>query len=179
MFEIEKCCVAVVDVQGKLAELMHEKAKLFDNIVILIKASKKLDIPVLWCQQVPSALGDTVKPIADLLSDNKPIDKSDFSCYRNAEFKNKLNELGRNQVVLCGIETHICIYQTGCDLKADGYEVSVICDGVSSRAAANKQIALKRMAAEGIVVTSVEMILFELLKTAEHPAFREIAKLIK
>ncbi|MFC1675572.1 isochorismatase family protein [Planctomycetota bacterium] len=179
MFEVEKCCLAVVDVQGKLAGLMHEKEKLFDNIVILIKVAKKLDIPILWCQQVPSALGQTVEPIAELLSDNKPIDKSDFSCYRNAEFKKKINELGRSQVLLCGIETHVCIYQTGCDLEADGFDVGIICDGVSSRTVENKQIALDRMAAEGIALVGVEMILFELLQTAKHPAFREIVKLIK
>ena len=179
MFEIERCCLVVIDVQGKLAQLMHEKEKLFDNIAILIKAAKILNIPILWSQQVPSALGDTVPQIAELLSDNKPIDKSDFSCYRNAEFKNKLNTLGRYQVLLCGIETHICIYQTGRDLEANGFNVAVIADAISSRTLANKQIALKQMAAETIALSSVEMILFELLKTAEHRAFREIAKLIK
>lgn len=179
MLEIEKCCLVVVDVQGKLAHLMHDKERLFKNIQIFIKAAKLLDIPIVWCQQCPDALGPTVPEIAELLAENKPIDKASFSCCGQEQFNSKLNNLGRQQVLLCGIETHVCIYQTAIDLCQRGYNVSVIADAVSSRALENKQIAIEKMAAGGVNVSSTEIALFELLKTAEHPQFKQIAKLIK
>jgi nicotinamidase-related amidase len=179
MLDIRNCCLAVVDVQGKLAELMHGKDALFKNIQILIQSAKILDVPILWCQQVPDALGPTVPEVAQLLADIEPINKAVFSCCGADQFTAKLNESSRNQILLCGIEAHICVYQTAADLLAKGFEVNVVVDAVSSRTLDNKQIALNRLAAEGASVTSVEMALFELLRTAEHPKFRQIAKLVK
>ena len=179
MLEAENCCLVVVDVQGKLAQLMHDKDTLFKNIQILIQAVKILDIPILWCQQVPSALGPTVAEIAELLAGIEPVNKASFSCCGTADFGNKLKGLGCKQVVLCGIETHVCIYQTAVDLVKRGYEVDVISDAVSSRTLENKNVGLERIAAGGGNISSTEMAIFELLKTAEHPHFREIASLIK
>ncbi len=179
MLDVQKCCLIVVDVQGKLAQLMHAREALFKNIQILIQAARILDIPILWCQQCPAALGQTVPEIAEHLAGNEPIDKSAFSCCGDATFNSRLNELRRDQVLLCGIETHVCIYQTAVDLLAKGFHVDVLADAVSSRTLDNKQIAIRRMARYGINITSVEMALFELLRTAEHPKFRQVAKLIK
>jgi nicotinamidase-related amidase len=179
MLEIEHCCLTVVDVQGKLAQLMHGRDALFKNIQILIQAAKILEIPILWCQQRPDALGPTVPEIAQHLTDIEPINKAAFSCCGAEKFNAGLKELGRNQVLLCGIETHVCIYQTAMDLLRQDFNVSVIADAVSSRTMENKQIALNRLAVEGAKISSTEMALFELLKTAEHPKFRQIAKLIK
>ena len=179
MLDIQKCCLVVVDVQGKLAQLMHNKAALFKHIQILIKAAKLLTVPILWCQQCPQALGATVLQIAQLLTDNEPINKSSFSCCGDEQFNSKLKALNRRQVVLCGIETQVCIYQTAVDLLDKGYDVDVIADAVSSRTQENKQIALSRMKSKGANISCVEMALFELLKTAEHPQFKQIAKLIK
>ncbi len=179
MVEIENGVLVVVDVQGKLAQLMHNKETLFKNIQILIRACRILEIPIVWCQQVPSALGPTVPDIAELLTQDKPIDKASFSCCGCEEFVERLRSLGRRQVLLCGIETHVCIFQTAVDLLRKGCQVNVIADAVSSRTAENKEIGLQRIAAEGGRISSTEMTLFELLKTAEHPKFREIAKLVK
>ena len=179
MLDIQNCCLVVVDVQGKLAQLMHGKQTLFKNIQILIKAAKILNIPILWCQQCPDALGPTVPEIAQLLIDNEPINKSAFSCCGTEQFNTKLNELARYQVLLCGIETHVCIYQTAVNLLRKGFSVDVLADAVSSRTLENKQIAINRMAAEGINISCTEMALFELLRTAEHPQFKQIANLIK
>lgn len=179
MLDISSCCLVVVDVQGKLAQLMVDKETLFKNIRILIQAAKLLEIPILWCQQVPQALGPTVPEIAELLADTEPIDKASFSCAGHEPFNAKLEALDREQVLLCGIETHVCIYQTAMDLLACGLDVTVPADAVSSRTAANKQIALTRLAAEGAAVGCTEMILFELLRTAKHPQFKPIAKLVK
>jgi nicotinamidase-related amidase len=179
MLQIHNCCLIVVDVQGKLAQLMYDKHVLFKNIQILIKAAKILDIPVLWCQQCPDSLGPTVPEIAQLLADNESINKAAFSCCGSGEFNTRLNELARQQVLLCGIEAHVCIYQTAVDLLRKGFGVDVIADAVSSRTAENKQIALSRMAGQGVNISCTEMALFELLKTAEHHQFKQIAKLIK
>ncbi len=179
MLDIEKCSLVVVDVQGKLAQLMYGREAMFSNIQILIKSAKILDIPIVWCQQCPDALGPTVPEIAELLSDTEPIDKVSFSCCGDERFISKLNSLARRQVLLCGIETHVCIYQTAVDLRNRGYEVNVVADAVSSRTLENKQIGLERIEAEGASLSSTEMVLFELLKTAEHPQFKQIAKLVK
>lgn len=179
MLQIHDCCLVVVDVQGKLAQLMTGREALFKNIRILIQAAKILEIPILWCQQVPAALGPTVPEIAELLTDAEPIDKPSFSCAGHEPFNTKLEALGRKQVLLCGIETHVCIYQTAMDLLGQGREVTIVADAVSSRAAENKQVALARLAAEGATIASTEMVLFELLRTAEHPQFKPIAKLVR
>ncbi|MCJ7730217.1 MAG: hydrolase [Sedimentisphaerales bacterium] len=179
MLDIEKCSLVVVDVQGRLAQLMYGREALFANIQILIKSAKILDIPIVWCQQVPDSLGPTVPEIAELLNDTEPINKVSFSCCGDERFISKLNSLDRQQVLLCGIETHVCIYQTAVDLHSRGYEVSVAADAVSSRTLENKQIGLERIEAEGASLSSTETVLFELLKTAEHPQFKQIAKLVK
>lgn len=179
MLDIKKCCLVVVDVQGKLARLMYDKEVLFKNIRILIKAAKILNIPVLLCQQCPESLGPTISSIAELLDDNEPINKASFSCCGTDQFNNKLKILAPNHIILCGIEAHVCIYQTATELLQKSFKVDVIADAVSSRTLENKQIALERMAAEGVNISCVEMALFELLKTAKHPQFKRIAKLIK
>ena len=179
MLEIHDCSLVVVDVQGKLAQLMVDKETLFKNTRILIQAAKILEIPILWCQQVPEALGSTVPEIAELLTDDEPIDKASFSCAGHGRFNAKLEALGREEVLLCGIETHVCVYQTAMDLLARDLPVTVIADAVSSRTAQNRQIGLDRLAAEGAILASTEMALFELLRTAEHPQFKQIAKLVK
>jgi nicotinamidase-related amidase len=179
MLDEKDCCLVVIDVQGKLAELMHERENLFKNIRILIQVCRLLEIPVLWCQQVPAALGPTVPEIAELLVGLEPINKSSFSCCRCEEFNNKLYELNKKQILLCGIETHVCVYQTAVDLLERDYEVEVIADAVSSRTPANKEVGLDKIAAQGAQISSIETCLFEILKSAEHPRFRQIAKLIK
>ena len=179
MLDIQRCCLTVVDVQGKLAQLMHGREALFKNVQILIRAAKILEIPILWCQQCPDALGPTVPEIAQLLADIEPINKSAFSCCGEEQLNARLKDLARNQILLCGIETHVCIYQTAVDLLRQDFHVEVIADAVSSRTQENKQIAINRLAAEGANISCTEMALFELLKTAEHFKFRQIAKLIK
>lgn len=179
MLEVQDCCLIIIDVQGKLAQLMHNSNALFRNIGILIKAAKILDIPCLWCQQSPKALGVTVPSIARLLEDNQPINKVTFSCSQNEQFKSQMKTLNRKQILLCGIEAHVCIYQTAVDLLKTDLKPTVIADAVSSRTPDNKQIAIEKLRLEGINISSVEMALFELLKTAEHPKFKEITQLIK
>ena len=179
MLEIEKTCLVVVDVQGKLAQLMWDKDRLFNNIEILVKSANILGIPILWCQQYPKALGETIEQVAAHLKDISPCDKKSFSCCGNEEFAEKLHAVGRRQFLLCGIETHICVYQTTMDLLDRDYDVEVVGDAVSSRTKENKDAGLSRIKWEGAAITTTEMALFELLGTADHEKFREIAKLVK
>jgi nicotinamidase-related amidase len=179
MLEINNCCLVIVDIQGKLAQLMHDKEFLFRNVRILIQGAKIIEIPILWCQQVPEALGATIPEIAELLTDTEPINKATFSCHTHGPFAAELDKINRREILLCGIETHICIYQTAMELISQDYEVTVIADAVSSRTFENKHIALGRLQSESVKISSTEMALFELLKTAEHPQFRQVAKLVK
>jgi nicotinamidase-related amidase len=179
MFSPEKSVLVVIDVQEKLAPLMQEKDVLLKNIRILIQSAQVLNIPVLWTEQLPDKIGPTVEPIRRLLSTRKPIVKKSFGCGGEESFTKALASLYRKQIIVTGIETHVCVYQTAAQLLGLSYKVQVVADAVSSRAPENKEIGLARMRSEGGVITSTEMVLFELLKTAEHGQFRNILELIR
>lgn len=179
MFEIENSCLVIVDVQGKLAQLMHDKERLFGNLEVLARSANMLDMKIVVCRQNPKALGPVIDELLPHLEGVEPADKFVFSCCGSDEFNSQLEAANARNVILCGIESHICVTQTAIDLIDKGYVVHVIADAVSSRTESNKKIGIKRMEQEGARVSSTEMVLFELLKTAEHPKFRDIAKLIK
>lgn len=170
----------VIDVQGKLASLMHGHEGLFVNIGHMIKIAQALDVPVLWTEQAPDKIGATIEPIAQLLFPMvKPVHKRTFSCYACLELRAQLDAAGRRKVLVAGIEAHVCVYQTVRDLKRHGYAVHLITDAVSSRTQANRDMALARMRQEGAVLTSTEMAACELLGSADHPKFREVMAYIK
>lgn len=169
----------VIDVQGKLAELMHEKESLFKNIGILIQAAQLLDIPILWTEQMPEKIGPTVESIRRLMPVQRPIIKKSFGCCGEKQFIDALAASRRREVVVSGIETHVCVYQTVSQLIDLKYSVQVVADAVSSRASLNKHIGLERIKSLGGIITSAEMILLELLKTAEHSQFRNALNLIQ
>ena len=177
--DTEKNCLVMIDVQEKLTAVMNEAEAMVKNCGILIQAAKLLGMPIVWCQQAPRALGETVEPLKGLLEGITPIDKTHFSCFGDSVFKEVIEKSGAETAILCGIETHVCVYQTAADLFTAGLNVHVAADAVTSRTQENKQIALSRMATEGIVVNSTEMLLFELLRDAKHPQFKTIAGLIK
>ena len=179
MLKRDETVLVVVDVQGKLATLMYEKEKLFRNLQILIRGARILDLPIIWTEQYPKGLGPTIPEIGSLLDGLTPIEKIDFSCCGESRFMTKLNAINRNQVLICGIETHVCIYQTTLDLIKLGHEVQVVADAVSSRTRENKEIGLQKMAAAGAAITSVEMLLFELLRAAGTDEFKAISNLLK
>ena len=179
MLKIDNTALLIVDIQGNLAHLMHGKDLLFKNVQKLIKGIYILGIPILLVEQNPQGLGPTVPEIADFLKNIQPISKMSFSSCRNDRFLQALNALYRKQVLIAGIETHICVYQTSAELVELGYEVQVVADAVSSRNIMNKEIGLQRMRDSGVSLTSVETALFELLKVAEGEQFREILKIVK
>ncbi len=179
MLDSRDAVLVVVDVQGKLAQLMDEKEKLFKNCHTLIKTANILGLPVIWCQQVPRALGPTIPEIAGELGDQEPIDKSCFSAWGNASFRKRLSGLMRHQILLCGIESHVCMVQTAADLIRHGFSVQWVADAISSREQSSRQIAMQRVIQHGVRVANVEMVLFALLEDARHPHFKAIANLIK
>jgi nicotinamidase-related amidase len=179
MLSIENTALLVVDIQGKLASLMHEKDKLYRNLQRIIQAAKILDIPILWTEQVPEKIGQTVPDVAGLLTDSKPIIKKSFSCCGSKEFVKTLSTLKRNQILIAGIETHVCVYQTVAELIDLSYYVQVVGDAVSSRCADDKHAGLERIKAVGGTLTSVETVACELIKTSEHPRFKEILSILK
>lgn len=179
MLETEEVVLAIVDIQGNLANSMHEKESLFENVQKLIKGIQVLGVPILWVEQLPEKLGHTIDEIANTLSDIQPITKSSFSCCRNDHFMQALKALNRNQVLIAGIEAHVCVYQTAAELVNKGFEVQVVTDGVSSRNVWNKEVGLQKMRDHGVRWTSVETALFELLKVAEGEQFRKIIKIVK
>lgn len=171
--------LVVVDVQGRLARLMHESGEMIRNQRILIEGCRILEIPVVWTEQVPEKLGPTVDELKEKLEGIPLCTKTSFSCYADPAFNQVIADAGRDQVILCGIETHVCVWQTAAHLKSAGFEVFVAADAVGSRNPHNKEIGLRRMSAEGIRLTNVEMALFELMVNAKHLRFREITALLK
>ncbi|HAO20151.1 MAG: hydrolase [Desulfobacteraceae bacterium IS3] len=179
MLNPDTTVLAVIDVQGKLAQMMYAKDALFKSLENMIKSAKVLGIPIIWMEQIPENLGSTLPELAQLMSDMKPIAKYTFSCCGNESFTERFKAINRKQVLVCGIESHICVYQTAADLLKMGNEVYVLCDCVSSRTPENKQLGIDRMKDAGAIPTGVEMALFEMLKAAKGPQFKEIVKLIK
>lgn len=175
----ENTVLVMVDFQDKLFQVMRDKEALLKNALKIINGVQTLDIPVLWTEQNPQGMGPTLPEIGALLKGTEPIGKMEFSCCANARFMQNLKGLDRRQVLLGGIETHICVYQTAADLVKAGYEVQVLTDVVSSRTAEDRLLGLQRVRDAAASLTGVEMALFELLKTAQAESFRQILKIIK
>jgi len=178
MLTRQTAVLLVVDVQGKLARRMHEADALFDHLSRLLRGAKVLEVPVLATEQNPAGLGPTVEEVRPHLP-SQPIPKMAFSCLGEPAVVEALEATGRRQVLLAGIETHICVYQTARDLLAGGREVHVAADAVSSRTLRNREVGLAKMQAAGAEVTSVETALFEMLEAAEGPAFKRILEIVK
>jgi len=171
--------LVLIDVQGKLAEAMDGRERLYDALQRLVKGCRVLELPVIWMEQIPDKMGPTIDPLRELLAEQAPISKCAFSCFGEPAFLDRLKTTGRTNVLLAGIETHVCVYQTARDLVDSGCVVQVVADATSSRTAENRAIGLERIRSAGASITSVETILFELMRTAEHPAFRDILRIVK
>jgi len=180
VLDIKNTALAVIDVQGKLASLVHEHERVSTHIQYFIKACEIFTIPVLWSEQAPDKIGETVAVIKDLLYPMvKPIHKRSFSCLGCPEYVEHLKKINKRQILVTGIETHVCVYQTVRDLHRHGYQVHVIADAVSSRHQYDNDLAILRMRDEGITITTAEMAMCELLLTADNPKFKDIMTFIK
>jgi len=178
MLTVENALFVLVDLQEKLTPAIHEHERVVERTAVLVQGLKALGVPMLWTEQNPAGLGPTVPALADLMA-GEPITKMAFSCCGEPAFMEALRDAHRDHVILAGIETHVCVYQTAEDLLAAGCEAHVVADAVGSRAPGNRTVGIEKMRDAGVAVTSVETVLFELMKTAEHPAFRDILRIVK
>lgn len=179
MLTAENTLLLVVDVQGNLAHVMNDREMLFKSIINMIQGARVLGIEMLVTEQNPLGLGPTISEISEHLKNIEPISKISFSCCDNDQFMQALNSVKPENIIIAGIESHICVYQTARDLVKLEYKVQILSDAVSSRTAENKVIGLERSKAAGAGITSVETVLFELLKDAQGKEFKEILNIVK
>ena len=174
MIDENNCVLVVVDIQEKLAPHINGIEEILKNAKKLIKACRIFELPVIVTEQ--KKLGNTVEELRDVLGKFEPIQKMAFSCVREGKFVEELEKTGRKACILMGIEAHICIAQTVMDLMEMGYDVHVVVDAIGSRKELDKEIAIQRMIVEGAIPTTTEMVMYELLKSAEAEEFRDILK---
>jgi nicotinamidase-related amidase len=179
--EAAQCALVVVDIQEKLLPPIFNKEMLVKNSQLLIRLAQILRIPIMVTTQYSKGLGATVPEIATLLADAPAIDKLEFGCFGSDQFRARLKSLpgDRNTVLLCGMESHICVMQTALGALNEGYLVHVASDAVGSRADWNWKIGLERMKSAGAVISSTEMMMYELLRCSGTAEFKELLKHIR
>jgi len=177
-----RSCLVVIDIQHRLTEAMPAKVvtRLKKNSAMLIRAADLLAVPVFVTRQYPEGLGPLAPEIENVLPENaQQFEKTCFSCIEADNFLDRLSDTGRRQIILTGLEAHICVLQTAVDLTASGYEVYVVADAVCSRQRENYENALQRMRQSGIIECNTESVLFEWLRDARHEQFKAISAMVK
>lgn len=179
--EPEKCALLVVDIQENLMKVIHGREEVARKSALLIKAARVLDIPIVATTQYAVRIGPLVPEVMAELSGVKPLDKMEFSCFANAEIQKEVKSLPAkvNTLIVCGVETHICIYQTVLGGLLSGYRMWVPGDAVSSRDPRNYESGLARMREMGAVIANTEMIIYDLLHKAGTPVFKELLPFLK
>jgi nicotinamidase-related amidase len=176
----QQCALVVIDIQEKLLPPIYEKERMVRNSQLLIRLAKILSLPIMATTQYSKGLGQTLPEIASLLPEVTPMDKLEFGCFGNSGFCSSIAQLSkRNTLLLCGMETHICVLQTALGALNQGYIVHVAADAVSSRAELNWKLGLQRMRDAGAVISSTEMMIYELLGKSGSPEFKEMLKYLK
>ena len=178
MLDIDNSVIICIDIQEKLVNMLQNGESVKNNAVKLLKAADILGINTIITEQYPKGLGATVNEIKNI-KDFKTVEKTSFSALRTKEFEREFDKIEQENVILFGIETHICVYQTALDHLDEGFNVYIIADCSSSRSKFNHDTALEMLKNQGVNVVSLEMVLFEFLKTSHHPNFKEIQSLIK
>lgn len=181
LLEPAKAVLVVIDVQEKLCAAMDQDAlqRLTKNTGILLESANELVVPVIFTEQYVKGLGSTLSELKQRAPTADCYEKLTFSCCGNAGFTNQLKEIGRTQIIICGMETHVCVLQTVIELLAAGFEVHVVKDAVMSRNSDNKQTAIEAMVLAGAVPTSAESVVFQLLKVAGTDSFKKLSKLVR
>lgn len=177
--EKHRVALVVIDIQERFRDLIHGQDQLLHGTSRLIRAFRELDMPIVVTEHYSRGLGVTMPEIRSHLSGIQPIEKLSFSCDGNPEFRKAIDSLNRDQVILCGIEAHVCVYQTARDLMDRGKQVAIAADAVSGRHASEREVAIRHMQRIGVQVMNVEMILFEILREAKTPDFKTIQPILK
>lgn len=180
ILEKSKTALVVIDMQEAFRASIGDFSVIALRIAKVVRGFQILDVPIIITEQYPKGLGRTAPEIIESLPESfEVIEKTAFSSCGATAFLEKLNEIGAQQIVICGIETHICVNQTAHDLLQQNFEVHLLEDCVASRSNHDKQAALNKMKSSGVVSASVEMSLFELMRNSLHEKFKSIQKLIK
>ncbi|MEW6220371.1 MAG: hydrolase [Thermodesulfobacteriota bacterium] len=176
-----RCAFLVVDIQERLMAVIHEQERVAKNAVLLIRAAKALEIPIVPTTQYAKGIGPLVPPVAAELRDLTVTDKTEFGCFNNVAVRQRVGGLpaGIDTLILTGVESHICVYQTALGARQAGYRVWVIADAVSSRTPESHRLGLERMASLGVVIGSTEMLIYELLRQAGTPQFKALLPFLK
>jgi nicotinamidase-related amidase len=179
LLERDRSCLLIVDVQERLAPVMSDPRRVLHNCALLMRAAQRLGIPILITEQYPKGLGPTMVDLRPYIPEEGALPKLHFSAAADEAILTKLQSFDRGQVVVAGIETHVCVLQTALDLKAKGFETMVAADACASRRIESEQMGWSRMRQCGVELLSVEMVLFEWLQQAGTPEFKELSALIK
>jgi len=177
LLERAKSLLLLVDMQARLVPAMAGAAELITQCGILLRAAYELGVPIFASEQYPKGLGPTIPELTEFPT--RRLEKLEFSAYANPAIKDELTRAHQKQIVLCGVEAHVCVLQTGLDLIAAGFQVFVVADAVASRRAESREVALHRLGRAGATLITVEMALFEWLRSAEAAEFRAISKMIR
>jgi nicotinamidase-related amidase len=175
----ETSLLIVIDVQEKIFATMYEQKRVKDNIIRMVEGAKTLKIPIIWTEQYSKGLGPTIPELRAALGGHTCYEKITFSCADDNQILKAVEKVNPRDILLCGIEAHVCVYQTAADLIDRGNRVHLVSDAVMSRHKSNHEIALQRMEQIGVNITSVEMALFEFQGAAKGETFKPIAALIK
>jgi nicotinamidase-related amidase len=177
--ELQRTAVVVVDMQERFRDLIYGMPAVVEASSRLIRFAQQLEIPIICTEHYPRGLGVTLPELRNLFAPFAPIEKITFSCCGNGEFNDTLDRLKRDQVVLTGIESHVCVYQTAFDMLRKDKQVAVATDATSSRHSRDRDLGLRRMAELGAQSMGVEMIMFEILRQAKTPEFKLVAPILK
>jgi nicotinamidase-related amidase len=172
----EDSILLLVDVQEKLAPYVINSDAFIAHCEWLLKLANKMNVPILVSEQYPKGLGSTLEQFQPYYSKQEAIEKIHFSCMQEPKYTKRLHEINKNQLIVIGIETHVCVLQTAMEMKGAGFEVYVVVDAVSSRSEQDLKYALKRMKQEGIHLVTAEMVFFEWLRHAGTPEFKALSK---
>lgn len=180
VMERDRSALLIVDVQSRLVPVMTDPRRVIDNCAILLQAARRLEIPLLVSEQYPRGIGPTVDELRRHVPEGDAVvEKSHFACSAEPLAMTRIEALGRRQIVIAGIEAHICVLQTALGLRQKGFEVFVVADASASRKAGNETLAAARLRQAGVEIVSTEMVVFEWLHKAGTPEFKELSGLIR
>jgi nicotinamidase-related amidase len=179
ILDSQSAALLIIDMQESFRKVLSDVANITRNITILVEASKLLNLPVFVTEQYPQGLGKTVAEISACLGDHQLFEKNSFSCCGADGFLEALSQSGRRQLIVCGIEAHVCVNQTVHDLLNEGFGVHLVVDAITSRNPRNKEIGLEKMLGSGALPSTVEMALFEMLTRSGTETFKSVQRLIK
>lgn len=171
--------LVVIDMQERLVPAMLAPARTLKNAALLIEAAHEMNVPVLLTEQYPAGLGRTMPEVRSVAGDAQIFEKLHFSCMEDTAFAKAIESLGRRQIVLAGMEAHICVVQTAASLLEAGYQVFVASDATASRSAESEQACLQRLSAAGVGIVTTEMVIFEWLGRAGTASFKKMLPKIK